>query len=111
VWELKVDCPEIAVFHVSGVGGEPHAEVGDKLWEEPDDKLTPYTLKRGGKRIAYPEHWLVRRLFENEGAPGEAFETPAEGTVQTSALFDPDGAGFGACVVRRPLASIGAEAG
>jgi len=61
-WELLVDVPEIRVTRVNDV--KPmHAIKGDVLREGQDDELTPFELRRDGKRIADPEWWQVRHLF------------------------------------------------
>jgi hypothetical protein len=61
-WELLVDVPEIPVTRTSDV--KPlHAIKGDVIREDYDDSLTPFELRRGGRRIGDPEWWQVRHLF------------------------------------------------
>jgi len=81
-WELLVDAPEIPA---SGrySASPPHAIVGDTLREELDeDGLTPFQLRRKGRRIGNPEWWQVRHLFEGvrtglePGGPPPSAEAP-----------------------------------
>jgi hypothetical protein len=61
-WELLVDVPEIPVTRTSDVS-PMHAIKGDVIREDYDDELTPFELRRGGRRIGDPEWWQVRHLF------------------------------------------------
>ena len=73
-FELLADAPEIPADR-SDV--EPrHAIKGDVLRERYDDELTPFELRRNGKRIGDPEWWQVRHLFIglHEGQEGESPE-------------------------------------
>ena len=67
-FELLVDVPEIPITRVQGLT-PMHAAKGDVLREESDDQLTPFELRRNGRRIGDPEWWQVRHLFE--GLKGE----------------------------------------
>lgn len=61
-FELLVDVPEIPVTRVDGL--DPmHAAKGDVLRERYDDELTPFQLRRNGRRIGDPEWWQLRHLF------------------------------------------------
>lgn len=77
-WELLVDVPEIPVTRVERVI-PMHAAKGDVLRERDDDELTPFELRRDGKRIGDPEWWQVRHLFEGIGdkAPQPPEDTPS----------------------------------
>lgn len=62
-FELLVDAPEITATR--SLATPQHAVKGDKLRErEDDDDLTPFELRRDGKRIGDPEWWQVRHLFD-----------------------------------------------
>lgn len=62
-WELLVDVPQIRATRTQGAN-PMHAAKGDILREEPGDTLSPFELRRGNVRIADPEWWQVRHLFE-----------------------------------------------
>ncbi len=61
-WEFLVDVPEIPVTRLQGAS-PMHAAKGDVLREDDDDELTPFELRRDGRRIGDPEWWQVRHLF------------------------------------------------
>ncbi len=68
-FELLVDAPEVPATRVRATPA--HAVRGDVLRERYDDEVTPFELRRNGKRIGDPEWWQVRHLFEGLDRNGE----------------------------------------
>ncbi len=75
IWEFKRDYAPI------------RARKGDRLWDEADDDLTPFRLKRNGKEIGCPEWWQLEALFRGLGRSGSKLEeriSSVEATYQTA---------------------------
>ena len=112
-FELLADAPEIPVTRLSDVTPR-HAIRGDVLREEYDDQLTPFQLRRDGKRIGDPEWWQVRHLFVGlkEGVPkGDVAEEIPPHHRQALQLLGGSKRCLGAYVVERDVPEVAIEVG
>jgi hypothetical protein len=113
-WELLQDVLSIPA---SGRGDihPRHAIKGDVLRELDDDELTPFQLRRDGRRIGDPEWWQVRHLFEGM----EGCEEPKRGEASCPYLREvrrvlpegPESIGSTAFVATRAVPCIGLRKG
>ncbi len=93
VWVFVAACTEVAADR-SLTADPPHAVPGDELHED-DDDLTPYTLRRNGRRIGDPEHWQVRHLVEAaEPAPAVGTPAPMAATYEYEVVQDCEALGI-----------------